>query len=110
MLHESEYVKIRVVVPRSAAPAIREALGATGAGQVGNYSHCSFSYPVTGRFLPLDGANPTVGEVGKMETVEEEVVEAICHKDSIEKVYQAVMTAHPYEEPAIDIMPRYDIK
>lgn len=109
MLKESDYVKIRVVVPLEATVKIREILGKTGAGRQGNYEYCSGSIKLTGRFKPTAGAYPAIGKVGQLNEVEEELIEAICHKNLVEKVIAEVKKAHPYEEPAIDIMPRYDI-
>jgi hypothetical protein len=109
MLKESDYVKIRVAVPIEAAAKMREALGKTGAGIQGKYEYCSGSIKQTGRFRPGAGARPAIGKIGKPEEVAEELIEAICHKNLVEKVILAVKKAHPYEEPAIDIIPRYDI-
>jgi hypothetical protein len=109
MLKESDYVKIRVAVPLEAAAKIREVLGRAGAGVQGNYELCSGSVKQIGRFKPTKGANPAVGQVGELEAVEEELIETICHKNLAKKVIKMVKSAHPYEEPAIDIMPRYDI-
>ncbi|MFA6427429.1 MAG: hypothetical protein WCW16_03215 [Candidatus Magasanikbacteria bacterium] len=109
-LKESNYVKIVTSIPVESADVVRNALGEAGAGEQGNYEYCSGSYRQIGRFRPLKGAHPAIGEVGKMEEVEEEVVEVICHKDKLENVIQALRKAHPYEEPAIDIFPRYEIE
>lgn len=110
MLKESDYVKIQVAVPVSHADAIREALGSAGAGIQGNYTYCSGSSPVTGRFIPMDGAKPAIGAIGKPEEVEEEMIQTICHKDKVADVIVAIKKAHPYEEPPIDIIPRYELK
>ncbi len=110
MLETSSQVKIRIVVPVAHVGNIQEALGNAGAGQIGNYSHCSLSYPVAGQFQPEAGATPAIGEVGTMEHVDEVMVEAVCYKDSIKAVYEAVRHAHPYEEPAIDILPLLTVK
>lgn len=110
MLKESPYLKIRITVPQSHLDEVREALGNAGAGKLGNYSHCSFIYPVQGRFKPEEGANPAIGAVGKVEEVEEYLLETICHKDILQKVIQTIKQVHPYEEPAIDIMLRYDLE
>ena len=109
MLKESDYVKIRVAVPLEAAAAVRQAMGQIGAGVQGNYEYCSGSVKQTGRFRPKIGAHPAIGQIGKLEEVEEELIETICHKNLVEKVVLAIKKAHPYEAPAIDIMPRYDI-
>lgn len=95
--------KIVVTVPVADADKIRQAIGEVGGGKVGNYSFCSFSVRGTGRFLPGDGAHPAIGEVGKLEEVEEERIEVNCDDALIADVVTAIRVAHPYEEPAIDI-------
>ena len=109
MLKKSNYVKIVVAAPIGSAEKIRQALGRAGAGVQGNYKYCSGSVKQTGRFIPAPGARPAIGQTGKLEEVAEEIITTICHKNLVEKVIAAVKKAHPYEEPAIDIMPRYDI-
>ena len=109
MLKQSDFVKIRINAPVENADEIRAVLGNSGAGAQGKYSHCSYSYRGIGRFLPMTGAKPAIGEIGKSEEVKEELIEVICHKDLVEEVLIAVKKAHPYEEPAIDIIPRLDI-
>lgn len=95
--------KIVVYVPEADADKLREVMGAAGAGKVGNYSHCTFSVKGTGRFMPLTGANPTIGEVGKPELVAEERIETVCEEDKLKAVLKAIKDAHPYEEPATDV-------
>ena len=109
-MRESDYVKIFVTVPANAANEVRAAMAAAGAGKQGDYDSCSFSSKGIGRFHPLAGANPAIGEAGKPEEVEEELVQTICHKNLVEKVVTAIKSAHPYEEPAIDVVPRYEIE
>jgi len=109
MLKESEFVSIRVGVPIGHAEIIRKALGDVGAGVQGKYTHCSGTYRVEGRFTPITGAHPAIGEIGKPEVVEEVAIETICHKDILERVIDAVQIVHPYEEPPIDIFPRYEV-
>lgn len=99
------FVKIVVFTPLTHADQIREALAKAGAGQIGNYDSCSFSSRGIGRFWPLKGAKPFVGEPGKLEEVEEERIEVICPKGKLEAALAAVKKAHPYEEPAIDVIP-----
>lgn len=95
-------VKIVVFVPEADADKIRAVLAENGAGQIGNYSHTSFSTKGTGRFKPLAGAKPTIGEVGRVEEVAEEKIETVCPKEIVSLVVEAVAKAHPYEEPAIE--------
>ena len=100
-----QQVKIVVFAPKSHAEAIRQALGDAGAGRIGLYSHCSYSVDGVGRFMPLEGAQPAIGEVGQFEEVEEERIECICEREKAREVIAAIRGVHPYEEPAIDIYP-----
>ncbi|MBP1822202.1 Nif3-like dinuclear metal center hexameric protein [Mycobacterium sp. OAE908] len=92
-----------VFVPADAADAVREAMFAAGAGHIGDYSHCSWSTPGTGQFLPTEGASPTIGTVGSVERVPEDRVEMVAPARLRAHVLAALRTAHPYEEPAVDI-------
>jgi hypothetical protein len=96
--------KIVVTAPvGEVADNIRQAIGEAGGGKVGNYSFCSYSVRGVGRFLPGDGAHPAIGEVGKLEEVEEERIEITCADELVSDVVAAIRAVHSYEEPAIDI-------
>lgn len=97
--------KIVVYVPESHADILREAIGNAGAGKIGNYSHCSFTVKGVGRFLPVLGARPAIGEVGKYEEVEEDRIETVCEEGKLQDVLKAIKSVHPYEEPATDVYP-----
>jgi len=109
-MRQSNFVKIITAVPVESAEKVRQAMGDAGAGAQGNYSHCSSSYLTVGRFTPLAGANPAIGQIGKPEEVQEEIIEMLCHVDKVAEVIAALKSAHPYEEPAIDVLPRFDIE
>jgi len=95
--------KIVVFVPEADGEALRRAMGEAGAGRIGNYVHCSFTVKGVGRFKPQAGANPAIGEVGRLEAVAEERIETVCAEDRLADVLAAIRRAHPYEEPAIDV-------
>lgn len=99
----SKKYKLIVFVPVSDAEKVREAMHAAGAGKLGNYSHVSFSSRGIGRFKPEAGAHPTIGEIGKLEEVEEEKIEILCGENVIQNCVAAMKKAHPYEEPAYDV-------
>ncbi len=94
--------KLVVFSPVTHAAEIRQALAQAGAGAIGDYSRCSFSSSGTGRFTPVDGADPFIGEVGKAEEVKEEKVEVVLPGPLRDKVLKAMLATHPYEEPAYD--------
>jgi dinuclear metal center YbgI/SA1388 family protein len=83
--------------------AVHEAMSAAGAGRIGDYSHCSFATAGTGQFKPLEGANPTIGSVGKLERVAETKLEMVLPRARREAVVAALRATHPYEEPAFDV-------
>jgi hypothetical protein len=99
------HLKIVTYVPVTHADKVREAIGKAGGGKLGNYTFCSFSSRGVGRFLPGTGANPAVGKVGKPVSADEERIEFVCKPELRDTVLKAILRAHPYEEPAIDIWP-----
>lgn len=101
----SQLVKVVVTVPEATAETLRQAIGDADGGQIGNYSHCSFSVKGVGRFLPREGAHPAIGKVGKLEEVIEERIEVTCEQEKLKNIVRAIRDNHPYEEPTIDIYP-----
>ncbi|WP_224997526.1 Nif3-like dinuclear metal center hexameric protein [Cesiribacter sp. SM1] len=87
-------------VPKENTQEVLNALYNAGAGQVGNYDHCSFRSEGTGTFRPNEEANPTIGKQGEDEEVGENRVEVIFPAYLAQKVLQAMRQAHPYEEVA----------
>ncbi|WP_232662010.1 Nif3-like dinuclear metal center hexameric protein [Pseudonocardia sp. TRM90224] len=102
--------KIVTFIPVGPAiTAVHDALSAAGAGQIGDYSHCSFATAGTGQFKPLQGANPTIGEVGRLERVAETKIEMVMPRGKRAAVVAALRASHPYEEPAFDVLELADI-
>ena len=108
-MNHSKNVKIVVFVPESHADTVRESIGNAGAGKIGNYTFCTFSSKGIGRFKPEQGAHPAIGEVGKLESVQEERIEFVCDRDIANDVIAAIKKVHPYEEVALDIYPLEEI-
>ncbi len=93
-----------IFVPPENAEAVRAAVFAAGAGVIGDYSQCSWSATGTGQFLPGHGAAPAIGSVGAVEKVVEDRVEVVAPARARREVLSAMRAAHPYEEPAFDIV------
>ncbi len=100
--------KVVTFVPAASADAVRAALADAGAGRLGAYDSCSWSATGEGRFRPLDGATPAIGRVGELEVVEEVRIEAVVPRSRRGAAVRALLTAHPYEEPAFDVVPLAD--
>lgn len=96
--------KLVVFVPQDAAAPVRAAIADAGSGTIGHYDHCSFSTPGEGRFRPLEGADPAVGTIGNIEVVEEDRIEVVLPRRLRSRVIAAMRSAHPYEEPAFDVV------
>jgi dinuclear metal center YbgI/SA1388 family protein len=96
--------KLTTYVPLADADRVREALAHAGAGVIGDYDSASFSTPGEGRFRPLQGANPTIGQVGALEVVDEVRIECVLARAARPRVVAAMLAAHPYEEPAYDVV------
>ena len=101
-------VKIIVTIPVENVAEVRNAVCEAGAGIIGNYTYCSMSTKCTGTFKPTDNANPYIGEKNKIEFVEEEKLEVVCDANNVKNVLSKLREVHPYEEPAIDIIPLLD--
>jgi hypothetical protein len=96
--------KLVVFVPIDALEAVRDAVFAAGAGRIGDYERCCWYTEGTGTFLPRAGADPAIGEVGTEERVPELRLETIYPAASHDAVVAALRAAHPYEEPAFDVV------
>lgn len=100
----SPLVKIEFYVPVADADRVKQALFDAGAGKQGDYDSCAWQTAGRGQFRPLAGANPHLGEVGDIETVEEYKVEMVCRRDIAADAIRALKRAHPYEEVAYSVL------
>lgn len=99
--------KIAVFVPRTHLDSLRDAISEAGAGHIGNYRDCTFSSEGTGSFVPLEGADPFIGQIGEREYVAESRLESVYPAYLESRVLAAMRSVHPYEEIAYDI---YDLR
>jgi dinuclear metal center YbgI/SA1388 family protein len=95
--------KLVTYVPQSHAEQVRNALFNAGAGNIGNYSECSFSSEGTGTFKGDEDSNPYVGEPGKRHLEDEVKIETVYPANLESKILMALVLAHPYEEVAYDM-------
>ncbi|EJF60739.1 hypothetical protein DICSQDRAFT_62216 [Dichomitus squalens LYAD-421 SS1] len=117
--------KLVFFVPRASTQTVLQHLFSrfpNEVGRIGAYGGCAFVSPGTGQFVPLEGANPVIGEVGKPERVEEDRVEVLVLGSrpgaqetepsgtetgasgvDVRAVLQELKKVHPYEEVAYDV-------
>ena len=97
--------KIATYVPSTHLDAVREALFQSGAGQVGNYTECSFSVQGEGTFTGGEGTTPFLDTPGLRHRENEFKIEVILPVERSSAVIRALREAHPYEEVAYDLIP-----
>lgn len=96
--------KISVFVPPAQAQVVLNAMSEAGAGQLGNYERCAYLVNGTGTFRPLPGADPHIGAIGQVEEVNEVRIDMVAPRNRRTAVVKALLHAHPYEEPAFDVV------
>ncbi|HEY3378395.1 MAG TPA: Nif3-like dinuclear metal center hexameric protein [Armatimonadota bacterium] len=96
-------LKLVVYVPETHVDAVRAAICAAGAGQIGHYGECTFGAPGTGTFRPEEGTHPYLGTAGALERVPEIRLETVVPTAALRSVLAALETSHPYEEVAYDL-------
>ena len=98
-------VKLVTFVPESHLDRVRAAVCEAGAGRIGEYTHCTFSAPGFGTFLPGDQAQPFSGERDQVNEEPERRFEVLVPQARLDRVVEVLLEAHPYEEVAYDVVP-----
>ncbi|HWL35309.1 MAG TPA: Nif3-like dinuclear metal center hexameric protein [Frankiaceae bacterium] len=98
-------VKIAVYVPPDATDKVVDALAAAGAGTIGAYERCAWWAEGTGTYEATKDANPAIGEPGERTHTTERRVEMLVPQRVLPQAIRALLGAHPYEEPAYDVIP-----
>ncbi len=98
-------VKLVVYVPVSDLNKVADAIFAAGAGVIGEYKECSFRLAGVGTFYGSEQSNPSLGQKGRREEVQEYRLEAVVPQSNLQAVVQAMRLVHSYEEPAFDVYP-----
>ncbi len=101
----NKLLKLVVFVPNTHLNEVKEALYSAGAGNIGDYSNCSFYSEGKGSFKANENADPYVGEIGKTHIEEESKLEIILPSYLKSAVLSALFKIHPYEEVAFDLIP-----
>jgi dinuclear metal center YbgI/SA1388 family protein len=99
----NQLCKLVYFVPKDHAEETKKAVFEAGAGTIGDYSYVSFNSEGKGMFLPGENANPFVGKKGEIHVEDEMRIEIIFPKYLKNKIANALIESHPYEEVAHDI-------
>ena len=101
---ESQLKKLYTFVPVAGADKVRQAIFDAGGGHIGNYEECSFNAEGFGTFKAGANTDPYVGKRGELHRENEIKVEVIFPAWLETQVLKSLLTAHPYEEVAYDIV------
>lgn len=99
----STLVKLVTFVPEMFAEKVRAAMFDAGAGNIGNYSHCSFNTKGVGTYQAGIGANPFAGQIGNIHNEPEIRIELVLESWKLRDTLNALKSNHPYEEVAYDV-------
>jgi hypothetical protein len=95
--------KLTTYVPKENAHALKTALFHAGAGNIGNYSNCSFTVDGTGSYQANAGANPYIGKIGETHYEDESQISVTYGRANEQKILKALFKNHPYEEVAYEL-------
>ena len=97
--------KFSTTVPASGAERVLDAISAAGAGETdGRYRRSAWWAEGTGTFIPGDTAEPALGARGHVQRVPELRLDTIMPRNRRGAVIRALRDAHPYEEPAFEVI------
>lgn len=96
--------KLIYFVPSEALELTKQAVFEVGAGRLGHYEQCAWQTLGVGQFKPCVGSQPYIGQQDLLERVEEYRVEVLVDEALIKQAVAALKTAHPYEEPAYEVV------
>lgn len=96
--------KLITFIPSKALDKVSSAIFSAGAGNIGDYDSCSFQTSGEGTFKPLAGSDPFIGEKGKLQREAEIRFESVVPGYLKNKVIEALIKVHPYEEVAYDLI------
>ncbi|GMU91862.1 MAG: Nif3-like dinuclear metal center hexameric protein [Candidatus Hydrogenedentota bacterium] len=103
-VEHARQVKLVTFVPESHLAPVRNAVCRAGAGVIGDYTFCSFSAPGVGTFLPGEKSDPFSGRKRVINEEPERRFEVLAPKARLSRIVDAMLEAHPYDEPAFDIV------
>lgn len=99
-----EYYKVLVTfVPTQQVSEVRAALSKAGAGEIGNYTECSYNVQGYGTFRPNEKSNPYSGVKHQLSQEVEVRLEMRFPYYLEHQVIETLLAHHPYETPVYHI-------
>jgi hypothetical protein len=104
---DDDIFKISVNVPEEYLERIMDSVNSAMTPVYPGYDRAFSCSRVTGTWRPLEGSRPYKGTIGRTEVSDEICLEFVVRRRDVRNVVNAIVTIHPYEEPAIDITRTY---
>lgn len=96
--------KLTTYVPFADAEKVREKLFESGAGNIGNYNHCSFNVEGKGSYRGNEYSNPKIGKRGVLQFEEETCITVVFESYKEREILKTLFDFHPYEEVAYEVI------
>ena len=101
-----EIYGVAVNVPPGFADRLMDAIDSVMEPVYPGYRRCFYTCPVQGTWKSMEGSHPYDGEIGKITVSDEIRIRFVCRKEDLTKVLRIIDEEHPYEEPAVDVVPQ----
>ena len=105
MTQPAEIYKIGVNVPGGFLERLMDAINDSMTPVYPKYDRTFSYWPVKGTWRPLEGADPYDGKIGEISVADEIRLEFAVRAEDLSSVIAVIAEVHPYEEPAIDVIP-----
>ena len=104
-----KHVKIEIFIPRENSRKLIDKINEAWYLKEENYDYCNAETYVLGHFRPIEGANPYIGSLNKIEEVQESKLEFRIRREDLEETMRIIKENHPYEVPVINIIELIDL-
>ncbi|AER40512.1 MAG: Nif3-like dinuclear metal center hexameric protein [Flavobacteriales bacterium] len=95
--------KLTTYVPVSYADKVRNSLFEAGAGNISNYSRCSYNFDGFGSFMGNENSKPLFGKKGDFHMEKETCINVVFPFHKLNIIKEALFKSHPYEEVSYEI-------
>ncbi len=97
--------KIVLTIPENHSDRMMDAIDSVLGEVYPGYRRAFCITDSIGTWIPTDGSDPFIGEKGIISTVKEKRLEFVVSDERLKEVLTVISEVHPYEQPAIDVIP-----
>ncbi len=97
--------KISVTIPQEYKDELMDSINSVMGQIYPGYDRVFSITKTEGTWRTLEGADPFNGRIGEITSAEELRIDFAVQEKDLKKVLEVIADVHPYEEPAIDVIP-----